>query len=69
VLVAAMTIGALFAPHRVAEELLHETPQSAEWRRGARNTRDAVYTALPLLASTFVALVLLALIPVRRRSQ
>ena len=60
--------GGLIAPHRVAEELVHGSPQSEQWRQGARDTRDAVYAVLPPLASAFVALVLLALIPRRAHS-
>ena len=56
--------GGLIAPHRVAEELVHGSPQSEQWRQGARDTRDAVYAVLPPLASAFVALVLLAFVAV-----
>jgi hypothetical protein len=57
--------GGLIAPHRLAEDLLHGYPQSDQWRQGASDTRDAVYGVLPPLASAFVALVILALIPSR----
>ena len=56
--------GGLIAPHRLAAERLG-TPPSAEWDRGARDTRDVVYTIVPILASGFCALGLLALRPVR----
>jgi len=66
--VASVLIMACFvfpvAPHRIAE-LLHGSPQSEQWRQGARDTRDAVYEVLPPLASAFIALGLLALIPRR----
>lgn len=62
-----MTVGVLIAPHRVAEELVHQSPQSSEWRRGARDTRDAIYGILPVLASSFAALALLAIIPIRKK--
>lgn len=59
--------GALIAPHRVAEEFVHQSPQTEEWRRGARDTRDAVYQALPILAAAFVGLAALALVPVSKK--
>ena len=67
VLVAAFAVAAsLIAPHRVAE-LVQGSPQSEEWRRGARDTRDAVYEVLPTLASALIALTALALIPASKR--
>jgi phosphate/sulfate permease len=59
--------GSLIAPHRVAEELVHRSPQSEEWRRGARDTRDAVYQVLPTLVSAFITLAALALIPAPKK--
>lgn len=58
-------LAGLMAPHRLAEEM-RGTPQSAEWSRGAMDTRDVVYTVIPLLVSSFAGLALLALRPVRR---
>ena len=57
--------GGLVAPHRLSEERLG-TLQNAEWNRGARDTRDVVHTSIPVLASCFGALVLLALRPPRQ---
>jgi hypothetical protein len=62
-----LSSGALIAPHRIAEELVHQSPQSAEWQRGARDTRDAVYGVLPLLGASFLALVVMAVLPLRRK--
>ena len=65
---ALMTFGGLTAPHRVAEDLVHQSPQGPEWGRGAVDTRDVVHGILPMLASTFVALALVALVPARKNS-
>jgi hypothetical protein len=58
-------LGGLLAPHRLAEEKLGIQP-SADWDRGARDTRDVVYSSIPLLVSGFGGVVLLALRPVRQ---
>jgi hypothetical protein len=68
-LCALLASGALIAPHRIAEALVHRSPQSDEWQRGARDTRDAVYGTLPLLAASFLGLAVLALVPARGRHQ
>ena len=57
--------GGLVAPHRLAEERLG-TRQSSEWIRGARDTRDVVYTFIPVLVSCFCGLAFLALAPPRQ---
>ena len=57
----------LLAPHRLAAERVGESSRSAEWQRGARDTRDAVYGVLPLLSAAVVALAVLALIPPRAK--
>jgi hypothetical protein len=62
-----LSSGALIAPHRIAEELVHQSPQSAEWQRGARDTRDAVYGVIPVLAASVLALVAMAVLPLRRK--
>jgi hypothetical protein len=68
IVIAAFAVaGGLIAPHRIAEELVHRSPQSVEWRQGARDTRDAVYQVLPTLLSAFFALVVLALIPTPKK--
>ena len=63
------TLGVLLAPHRVAEELVHQRPQSAEWQRGARDTRDAIQGILPALGTSLVVLAILAAIPLYRKAQ
>lgn len=57
--------GGLIAPHRIAEELVHRSPQSGQWHQGARDTRGAVYGVLAPLALVLAALVVLALVPPR----
>ena len=70
VVVSAITLAllsvtaGLIAPHRLAE--LQHGPQGEEWRRGASATRDVIHSLLPLLASAFTALVVLALTPMSR---
>jgi hypothetical protein len=60
--------GVLIAPHRIASELIRQSPQSEEWNHGARATRDAVYQVLPILALSLSSLVALALIPVSKKT-
>jgi len=63
ILLSALSIiGFLIAPHRFAEELVLKSSQSEEWSRGARDTRDVIYSILPTLGSSFLALATLALI-------
>jgi hypothetical protein len=57
-------LAGLIAPHRLAEEK-RGGQQSAEWDRGALDTRNVVYTVIPLFVSSFGGLALLALSPVR----
>jgi hypothetical protein len=66
-LVSLLSAGGLIAPHRLAEERVGQSSQNGEWQRGARDTRDAVYRALPVLSVSFFALVLLALVPPRAK--
>lgn len=59
-------LGGLVAPHRLAQETVPRNQQNSDWDRGARDTRDVVYTFIPLLTSCFGGIVLLALRPVRQ---
>jgi hypothetical protein len=44
----------------------HSVPQSAEWHRGARDTRNVAMTVMPVIGSSLLALAALVLIRVRR---
>lgn len=59
-----MNVGGFLAPHRVAEELIHTSPQTDEWHRGARDTRDVVYRGLPIAGIGLISLTILSLVPV-----
>ena len=64
--IAACTVpalGALIAPHRLAQESKYQSWQDAAWQRGARDTRDVIHRVLPILAAAFSSLVVLALVP------
>ncbi len=50
------------APHRLAA-LSYQSPQGEDWWRGALDTRNAIYPALPTLATAFIALAVLAILP------
>jgi hypothetical protein len=70
-LCASTTLGVLLASHRLAEEgarLDHQSPQNAEWWRGATDTRDVIYRVVPTLGTSFIVLAILAAIPPGVRS-
>ena len=58
-------VGMLVAPHRLAEDLLAQPPET-EWTAGAQATRDIVHRAVPVVLSTMVSLAALALIPSKK---
>jgi hypothetical protein len=68
VLSFGLGLGGLIAPHRLAEET-SQHQRTSDWEQGARDTRDVVYTFIPILASSFAAAVVLAIRPLRHSSK
>jgi hypothetical protein len=47
---------------------VHQSSQSAEWQRGAGDTRGAVYSVIPVFLAAYVlALIVMAVLPFRRK--
>jgi hypothetical protein len=61
-IVALLPSAGLLLPNRVALELLG-SPQSSDWVRGARGTRDVVQVVFPALIATLAAFAFVAVVP------
>lgn len=60
-----MIVGVLLQADHIAAAH-HSVPPSAEWQRGAGDTRRAACVILPTLGSSLLALTLLVLVPPER---
>jgi hypothetical protein len=61
---AVVIVGVLVRADRIAAAQ-QSVPQSAEWHRGARDTRNTAMTVMPIIGSSLFALGALVLMPPR----